>query len=446
VAVNFSPIGNSQTIDENGDPAVGWKWWTYVAGTSTPLATYTDSGGGTAQSNPIVINALGFPTVGQIWLTESVGYKLVLTDDADVVQKTEDNITGVAIVSAASFTEWISYTAAPTYISATSFSVAGDQRTIFNVGRRLKTSNTAGTIYSTISDVAYTSLTTVTVVNDSGTLDSGLSAVSYGIVSSENGSIPIRRDVIPAFADVIDPTKQVRVDVGAVTTATTRILTLPDHDVGDATTTASGFVELATDAETLTGTDAIRAVTPAGLASQRGMVKLTSGTVSNQATADLVLTAYSAYKKLTIRLRRIFPATDGALLRMQTSTDGGLNYDAGASDYARSNFGVDNLSATAVEGNSGTSSMEITPSFGATKGIGSAASEGANAEVVLLDRQNTARFCQIFWSGSYITSLATTGSVYFSGSGCRQAAADVDAVRFLMSSGNISLEYEIWGD
>lgn len=220
MAVNFSPWGNQQFVDDAGDPAVGWKVYSYAAGTSTPLATYTTSVGDVEQSQPIVINALGFPTVGQIWLTENIGYKLVLTDENDVVQKTEDNITGVAIISSASFTEWISYTAAPTYISATSFSVAGDQRSIFNVGRRLKTSNTGGTIYSTIAAVAYTSLTTVTVVNDSGTLDSGLSSVVYGIISSENGSLPIRRDVIPAFADVTDPTKRLRVDVANIPTGT----------------------------------------------------------------------------------------------------------------------------------------------------------------------------------------------------------------------------------
>lgn len=219
MAVNFSPIFNSQVVDDAGDPASGWKVYSYEAGSSTPLATYTTSAGNVAQSNPIVINSLGFPTTGQIWLTENIGYKLVLTDENDVVQKTEDNVTGVPILSSETFSEWTAYAVAPTYVSATSFTVAGDQRTIFNVGRRLRTSNTAGTIYSTISDVAYTSLTTVTVVNDSGTLDSGLSAVFYGLLSSADSSIPVRRDVIPAFADVTDPTKRMRVDVANVPTA-----------------------------------------------------------------------------------------------------------------------------------------------------------------------------------------------------------------------------------
>ena len=230
MAVTFSPIFNHQVVDSTGAPASGWLVYTYAAGSSTPLACYTTQTGDVAQSNPIVLNSLGFPTTGQIWLTEGIEYKLVLTDASDVVQKTEDDVSGVPILSSSTFTEWVTYSAAPTYISATSFSVAGDQRSIFNVGRRLKSSNTAGTIYSTISAVAYSSVTTVTVVNDSGTLDSGLSSVSYGMISSENGSLPVRRDVIPGFADVTDPTKRLRIDVGSITTGTVRVATISDRD------------------------------------------------------------------------------------------------------------------------------------------------------------------------------------------------------------------------
>lgn len=220
MAVTFSPIFNHQCVDSTGAPASGWKVNSYAAGTSTPLSTYTTETGDVAQSNPIVLNSLGFPTTGQIWLTEGIAYKLVLTDADDVVQKTEDNIVGVPNLATDTVTEWITYASAPTYISGTSFSVTGDQRTTFNVGRRIKSANTAGTIYSTISAVAYTTITTVTVVNDSGTLDSGLSSVSYGIISSENGSLPVRRDVIQAFADVTDPTKRLRVDVANIPTGT----------------------------------------------------------------------------------------------------------------------------------------------------------------------------------------------------------------------------------
>ena len=220
MAVSFSPIFNSQSVNGDGDPAVGWKVYSYVANSATPLATYTTETGDVQQSNPIVLNALGFPTTGQIWLTANTPYKLVLTDENDVVKKTEDNILGVPEITATQ-DEWVASGLTPTYVSATSFTLTGDQTAAFNVGRRLKTTNTVGTIYSTITASAFGAVTTVTVVNDSGTLDSGLSAVSYGLLSSANSSLPVRRDVIAAFADVTDPTKILRVDVANIPTGTT---------------------------------------------------------------------------------------------------------------------------------------------------------------------------------------------------------------------------------
>lgn len=189
MSVKFSPIFNSQIVDSNGNPATGWKIYSYVANSSTPLATYTTSAGSVSQSNPIVINSLGFPTNGQIWLTAGLSYKLVLTNTSDVVQKTEDNIMGVND-SSVTIDQWVDSGLTPTYVSATSFTLSGDQTSAFTVGRRLRTTNTSGTIYSTISASVFGALTTITVINDSGVLDSGLSTVSYGLLTSVNQSIP----------------------------------------------------------------------------------------------------------------------------------------------------------------------------------------------------------------------------------------------------------------
>ena len=187
-------------VDDAGDPAVGWKVWAYTAGSSTPQDTYTTSAGSVAQTNPIILNSLGFPETGQIWLTAGQSYKLVLTNASDVVQKTEDNIDGVNDTTTTA-DQWAASGLTPTYVSGTSFTLSGDQTSAFHVGRRLKTTNSGGTVYSTITDSAYTSLTTITVVNDAGTLDAGLSAVSYGILSKTNDSMPrgiFQRDLVSA--------------------------------------------------------------------------------------------------------------------------------------------------------------------------------------------------------------------------------------------------------
>jgi len=192
MSVKLSPIFNSQVVDASGNPATGWKIYTYVAGSSTPLATYTTSTGNVQQSNPIELDTLGFPTVGQIWLTAGSTYKLVLTDENDVVKKTENNVSGVNDTSVSS-DEWLDSGVTPTYVSATSFTLVGDQTSAFHVGRRLRSTVTAGTTYSRITASAYGVLTTVTVANDgSQTLDNGLSAVQYGILRNNILSIPFR--------------------------------------------------------------------------------------------------------------------------------------------------------------------------------------------------------------------------------------------------------------
>lgn len=198
MTVLFSPWANNQFLTANSVLASGWKIYSYAAGSSTPQTTYTTSAGDVAQSNPIVLDSLGFPTTGQIWLTSGLSYKLVLTDENGVVKKTEDNITGVT--GTASVSQWQASGLTPTYVSATSFTLVGDQTNDFHVGRRLQSTTTAGTVYSTISATAYTTLTTVTVINDgSGVMDSGLSQVNLGLITAINTSLPRIGPTIQVF-------------------------------------------------------------------------------------------------------------------------------------------------------------------------------------------------------------------------------------------------------
>jgi hypothetical protein len=190
MAVKLSPIGNSQVIDANGNPAVGWTITTYAAGSSTPLATYTDATGSTPQPASITLNALGLPEVGQIWLTVGLAYKFIVKNAGGVSQFTIDNISGVNDASI-STSQWTASGVTPTYISASSFTLVGDQTSEFHVGRRLQFTIAAGTVYGTISVSAYTTLTTVTMIMDSGqALDSGLSVVNVSILRADRAALP----------------------------------------------------------------------------------------------------------------------------------------------------------------------------------------------------------------------------------------------------------------
>jgi len=193
----LSPIGNRQFVDSNGNPLSGAKLFTYVAGSSTKSTVYKDSAAAASHTNPIVLDSNGSPA-SPIWLDGSVTYKFVLAPSNDTDPPASpyyswDNIDGVNSALVSGITEWLTGPT-PTYVSATSFTLVGDQSSTFHVGRRLKTTNSGGTVYSTITAVAYTTLTTITVVNDSGTLDAGLSAVYYSILSADNPSLPFGID------------------------------------------------------------------------------------------------------------------------------------------------------------------------------------------------------------------------------------------------------------
>lgn len=225
----LSPVLNEMQFDANGDPLAGGFIYTYLAGTTTPVTTYKTSTG-TAHTNPIVLDSAGYyPTGTQLWLEGGKTYKFVVQDSLGATLRTIDNITGANDTNLAP-DEWVQYTStAFTYLSATSFSVAGDQTNIFQVGRRVKTMNTGGLAYSTILTSIYGAPnTTVTLSNDSTPLDSGLSAVSYGILAADNPSYPNFLDNIFRVVDNGDKTKKVAFEASGITTATTRTVTFPD--------------------------------------------------------------------------------------------------------------------------------------------------------------------------------------------------------------------------
>jgi len=85
----LSPSPKQQFFAADGTPLVGGKLYSYEAGTTTPLATYTDSTGATANTNPVILDSRG---EANVWLGSSA-YKLALYTSTDVLIWTVDNIT-----------------------------------------------------------------------------------------------------------------------------------------------------------------------------------------------------------------------------------------------------------------------------------------------------------------------------------------------------------------
>ena len=89
----FAGVG-AQLFDDSGNVLTGGKIYTYQAGTTIPLASYTSSAGNIAHSNPIILNAAGRVPTGEIWLDISSLYKFVVTTANDVLIATYDNVGG----------------------------------------------------------------------------------------------------------------------------------------------------------------------------------------------------------------------------------------------------------------------------------------------------------------------------------------------------------------
>lgn len=199
------PILQDSQFNNDGTFLVGGQIWFYEAGTSTPVLAYTTPNADVAWTNPIVLNARG-ETGGEIWLLAGQDYKIIVEappyygETHGPVVNTFDNIAGVNDPEAggASVTNWVQLSATPVYINAASFSVAGDLRSTFVFGRRVRLTKSSGVAYGMVVDATFAlGSTTITLSVDYGSsLNSSISAVYYGAI--ETG--PVASTPVPVYA------------------------------------------------------------------------------------------------------------------------------------------------------------------------------------------------------------------------------------------------------
>jgi hypothetical protein len=88
----LTPVPKIQFFADDGTPLVGGKLYSYAAGTTTPLATYTTYAGTVANTNPVILDSRG---EANVWLGASV-YKLALYDSDNALIWTVDNVSSVS--------------------------------------------------------------------------------------------------------------------------------------------------------------------------------------------------------------------------------------------------------------------------------------------------------------------------------------------------------------
>jgi hypothetical protein len=97
VSLSMFAGAGAQFFDNNGVPLSGGKIYTYAAGTTTPLVTYTSASNSAFHTNPIILDSAGrIPSGGEIWLDVGQGYKFVVKTTNDVLIATYDNIPSAA--------------------------------------------------------------------------------------------------------------------------------------------------------------------------------------------------------------------------------------------------------------------------------------------------------------------------------------------------------------
>lgn len=138
------PVPRQQFFDNNGKTLAGGLLYTYLAGTTTPQATYSDVGLTTPNANPIVLDSAGRATV----FLSATSYKFVLKTSAGVTIWSQDNIASVNLANSLVGLSLKPFFGSPDVpITATSFP-SGASYTAFHAGTlifNIDSANLSGT-------------------------------------------------------------------------------------------------------------------------------------------------------------------------------------------------------------------------------------------------------------------------------------------------------------
>lgn len=202
-------------------------------------------------------------------------------------------------------------------------------------------------------------------------------------------------------------------------------------------------VTLANQAQAEAGADNTAVMTPlrtkqaiaAQVAIPRvGLVPLTSQVVSTAvATIDFTSGISSAYDEYEFHIVNLVPAS-ASYLWVRTSTNGGTSFDDTFNAYRYSNTHSSAGSPTPAGSGSATAGELILGNNAST--VNTTANLGGICAVLRLHRPSDAKYGALVWCGGYADTNPTY--VSFTGAGQRVTAADIDAVRFMFSTGNIA--------
>ena len=172
MAVNLSSLAGAaaQFFDNNGVPLAGGLIYTYAAGTTTPAVTYTSSTGLTAHANPIVLDAAGRVSTGEIWLTTGADYKFLVKTAANVQIGSYDNLPSINVL---------------TNLANTTNPALGDALVGF------KQSDSAGNLSGAVGRTVHQKLQEIVSVKDFGAVGNGVADDTVAIQAAIASNLPL---------------------------------------------------------------------------------------------------------------------------------------------------------------------------------------------------------------------------------------------------------------
>ena len=277
-----------------------------------------------------------------------------------------------------------------------------------------------------LAQADYTATNGSDVVLASGaTADDTVEIVSFGTFQVAD-VLPISGGTMTG--DLIIPDGDLVLGSTPVTATAAEINLIKGATARGTTAVADGDGVLVNDAGTMRMTNVTTLATYMGTKITGGSMVFiaSSGAISDDATADFIQFDANAYDSYEFHFIDVLPATDDVEMRALTSSDtSNHSYDTGSADYTVA------LAAT------------TTAAYGQlfkAYGIGSAANEGFNAKVSVLN-PHTSNYTKIAADGG--TAFLAAGAEYnvssYNHNGfVRKEAAQVNAIRFYFESGNIA--------
>jgi len=241
------PCQSTFLVPGSNTPGNGVLVFTYATGTTTKVTVAKDTAGAAFHTNPIVLDSGGnLPSGSSMFIEDGVVIDVVYapsndTDPPASAYKTISNVRGVEPTAAAP-TEWLSGSTG-TYVSATQFTIEGDQTATYHVGRRVRVVDSGGTKYARITSTAFGSSTTVGLFGDA--LTTGVSTVAYGILSATNPSTSLLTEFYPL---VRSSTAAHTLTANLQSYTSSHVVTWPDYEVS---ITSSQTVNFATNSSSI---------------------------------------------------------------------------------------------------------------------------------------------------------------------------------------------------